>query len=66
MIIENDDRLNHSTIWLTNSEKGDLVIKATVETVCKANIFRGYKTVVFESGEHDLYEDIESLIIRNI
>jgi len=66
MLIENNEKLKYTQVWLTNSEKTDGRVQSEVNVLAKANKVRGYKTVVFESGAGDLYESVEGLVLGNM
>ena len=66
MLIENDVNNKLTSVWVTNAERDSEIVKAQIKELAKENKARKHRTAVFCSGEGEIYDNTESLIIRNI
>ena len=53
-------------VWLTNAEKNDEAIRKRLKTIYAEGVKDKFKVAVFESGDGDLYENTEHLLIQNM
>jgi len=60
-----NDRDRLVEIWLSNFEKNDESIRSVLAPVFAECKKKKYTAVVFESGNHDLFEQTKSLLISN-
>ena len=52
-------------IWLTNAEKADPVLRASLQGIYDKFKKKQYLVAVFESGSGDLYEQTRDLLLYN-
>ena len=52
-------------IWLTNAEKSDPVLRASLQGIYDKFKKKQYLVAVFESGSGDLYEPTRDLLLYN-
>ena len=52
-------------IWLTNSEKSNLAIHSSLKLIYAAYRTKKYKIAVFQSGEGNLFENTDGLLLHN-
>lgn len=64
-VYKNDD-IKVWEVWLTNAEKNDELLRKRLKTIYAQSALEKYKVAVFESGEGDLYENTEHLLIQNM
>ena len=60
-----DDRTKLVTIWLTNSEKRDVTLKARLKPLYQDYKAKKYTVAVFESGDRELYQSTLDLLAFN-
>ena len=53
-------------VWLTNAEKNDEAVRKRLKIIYAQGALEKYKVAVFESGNGDLYENTEHLLIQNM
>lgn len=53
------------TIWLTNAEKHDENLRASLSPIYREYKTKHYLVAVFESGEGDLLEGTKNLLLHN-
>jgi len=59
---------NHSrivSVWLTNSEKQKPSVRQELKRLCEKNKERKFKTAAFLSGNKDLVDCTQSLLLHN-
>ena len=61
--VDNDARI--VGVWLTNAEKKDAGVRLELKKLCEKNKERKYKTAVFFSGNRDLADCTQSLLLHN-
>jgi hypothetical protein len=66
VIVETDDNIKLTQIWLTNAEQDDPAIAKRIQMIYRANHARRYKTAVFYSGSGSLLESAKGLILGNM
>ena len=52
-------------IWLTNAEKNDRELRASLKDIYDAYKNEKYLVAVYESGEKDLYENVRDILVFN-
>ena len=61
--------VNESTrvvaVWLTNEEKGNASVQQQINQLCREYKERKYRTAVFLSGQGDLVNSTQSLLLHN-
>lgn len=65
MEIHVDDKTKIVSIWLTNSEKKDVALKARLKPLYQDYKARKYTVAVFESGDRELYQSALDLLAYN-
>ena len=60
---DNDSRI--TGVWLTNAEKQKPSVRQELKMLCQQNKERKYKTAVFLSGNRDLMDCTQSLLLHN-
>ncbi len=65
MEINAKDDLKLVEIWVTNDEQQSEGFEKKLEGICEENKAAGCKTVVFRSGNKNLYDCTEGLVLNN-
>lgn len=65
MQINREDNQKRIEIWLTNEEKSDPALCASLKPLFKRFHGQKYLVAVFLSGEGDLYEGTRALLLYN-
>ncbi|MCL2013521.1 MAG: hypothetical protein FWG69_00880 [Oscillospiraceae bacterium] len=61
--VDNDLRL--VSVWLTNAEKQNKSVRQELKALCEKNKERKYKTALMLSGERDLVDCTQNLLLHN-
>jgi len=65
MEINTNDDTRVISVWLTNAEKRKLSVRQEIERIAAQNKARKYKTAVFMSGDRNLTDLTQSLLLHN-
>ena len=65
MEITTNDDTRIVSIWLTNAEKRNPILQRELKHFAAQNKARKYKTAVFLSGDRDLTDVTQSLLLHN-
>ena len=60
-----DNNLRIVSIWLTNVENKNTSVRSEIKKISERNKERKYKTAVFFSGDKDLVDLTQSLLLHN-
>ena len=65
MEIHTNDETRIVSIWLTRAERDAPFVRREIERLAARNKERKYKTAVYLSGERDLTDQTQSLLLHN-
>lgn len=65
MVINTIDEANMVMIWLTNEDQADSAVMTLVEDLIKENEQKGYRSVIYKSGNGSYPKCLEALILHN-
>ena len=65
MEVHTNDETRIVSIWLTRAERGAPFLQREIKRLAEKNKARNYKTAVYLSGERDLTDQTQSLLLHN-